>query len=247
MTSLSKNQYETQSTMADDILYSVYDPEASDRNRRETKGIMSRRSAEMSDAMNESVQLSEQAYASRSAPTRDTSTKTDYFDVSTGWMSNIRGVNNENSPEYKDNVDPLPFKGDFSIVAAATKKIESGDDYKAVGPIVKKGMYKGQRAVGAYQVMPANIPAWTKQAIGREVTVSEFINSPEIQDAVFENQIKANIEKYGNVEDAISTWFSGRPLKEAKNDNDGYTSVPKYLHNYRKAYMQLYNTNSDLS
>lgn len=94
-------------------------------------------------------------------------------------------------------------------------RVESGNNYQALGPELKRkaGM---DRAYGKYQVMGANIPSWTEQALGRRLTPFEFLHSPEAQEAVFENQMMNNLRKYGSLQDAASVWFSGRPLAQAQ-------------------------------
>jgi hypothetical protein len=100
---------------------------------------------------------------------------------------------------------------------AGVARVESGSpqgNYGAVGPAVKRkdGV---DHAYGKYQVMGANIPTWTKQALGKSLTVDEFLASPEAQERVFEDQFTRNVKKYGTLEDAVSVWFSGRPLAQA--------------------------------
>jgi hypothetical protein len=94
-------------------------------------------------------------------------------------------------------------------------KVESGGNYGAIGPDVKRKSGAVDNAYGKYQVMGANIPSWTKQAIGRSLTPQEFLRDKDAQEAVFEDQFKRNIAKYGSLEDAVSVWFSGRPLAQA--------------------------------
>lgn len=94
-------------------------------------------------------------------------------------------------------------------------RVESGNNYQALGQEIKRKSGT-DRAYGKYQVMGANIPSWTEQALGRKLTPFEFLNSPEAQEAVFENQMSRNLQKYGNLQDAASVWFSGRPLAQAQ-------------------------------
>ena len=94
-------------------------------------------------------------------------------------------------------------------------RVESGGRYDALGPEIKRKTGT-DRAYGKYQVMGANIPQWTEQALGRPLTAMEFLRSPEAQEKVFEHQMLNNLHKYGNVQDAASVWFSGRPLAEAQ-------------------------------
>lgn len=94
-------------------------------------------------------------------------------------------------------------------------RVESGGNYGAIGPDVKRKNGAVDNAYGKYQVMGANIPSWTKQALGRSLTPQEFLKDKDAQEAVFEDQFKRNIAKYGSLEDAVSVWFSGRPLAQA--------------------------------
>lgn len=95
---------------------------------------------------------------------------------------------------------------------------ESGGNYSAMGPVVDKGMYAGDRAVGKYQVMGLNVPDWTREALGRSMTAEEFKNSPEAQEAVATKRFTDIYNKYGNWEDVASVWFTGRPRSEAGGD-----------------------------
>ena len=62
--------------------------------------------------------------------------------------------------------------------AIASIESQGSGDYKAIGPITNR---QGNRAYGRYQVMASNIPAWTKQALGQEMTPDQFLASPEAQ------------------------------------------------------------------
>jgi hypothetical protein len=109
--------------------------------------------------------------------------------------------------------------------------VESSNNYNAVGPMVKKGMYAGERALGRYQMMPGNLPQWSKQALGRTVTSNEFLRSPEIQDAIFDYKFAQAAQKHGSFEDAASVWHSGRPLAvaAAAGATDGYMATRDYV------------------
>ena len=124
-----------------------------------------------------------------------------------------------------------PVDGPLSAAREAIAAVESrgSGDYAAVGPVVEKGSYKGQRAYGRYQVMEGNIGPWTKEVFGKAMTKEEFMADPAIQDAVVEHQLSKSVKKYGTYEDAASVWFSGRPVSKAGNSSDGYTTVPQYV------------------
>jgi len=86
----------------------------------------------------------------------------------------------------------------------AISSIESGGNYKAIGPATRTG----DRALGKYQVMSANVGPWSEEVLGRRVTPQEFISSPEIQDKIFQGKFGQYTEKYGP-EGAAKAWFAG--------------------------------------
>lgn len=114
--------------------------------------------------------------------------------------------------------------------AAAIRQIESSGNYSALGPVVKKGSYAGDRAYGAYQVMGKNVGPWTKEVYGRAMTPAEFLADRDAQDRVFAAKFGQSVQKYGNAVDAASVWHSGRPLKQAAaaGATDGYTATKDY-------------------
>ncbi|MDQ0454658.1 hypothetical protein QO005_000985 [Rhizobium paknamense] len=121
---------------------------------------------------------------------------------------------------------------DLSSYRKAISSIESGGNYSALGPLTASG----DRAYGAYQVMGANIPSWTKATLGTSMTPNEFLASSEAQDAVFNKYFGASVAKYGNAQDAASVWFSGRPLSSAANASDALgTTSTAYVDKFNSA------------
>lgn len=107
--------------------------------------------------------------------------------------------------------------------------IESGGKYDAIGPVTKTG----DRAYGRYQVMGANIPSWTKEAIGVEMTPQQFAASPEAQDAVFKKKFGSYVDKYGP-EGAARAWFAGEGGMNNPNAKDILgTTVSSYADKFR--------------
>ena len=103
---------------------------------------------------------------------------------------------------------------DAAMMADAKRRIagiESGGRYDALGPMVG-----GDRGHGKYQVMGANLPSWTQEALGRRMTPEEFLKSPEAQERVFEHHFGKYLGQHGNLADAASMWHSGVPLSEAR-------------------------------
>jgi len=136
---------------------------------------------------------------------------------------------------------PVPTDAPVDRVLEAVAAVESrgSGDYAAVGPVVEKGMYKGQRAYGRYQVMEGNIGPWTEEALGQRLTKDEFMASPEAQDAVAAHQLQKSKEKFGTWEDAVSVWFSGRPMSQAGNASDGYLTTPQYINKFRRNFVRV--------
>lgn len=133
----------------------------------------------------------------------------------------------------------------IKIALGALSDVESrgSGGYKARGPVVKSGMYKGQRAYGKYQVMEGNIGPWTEKYHGERLTAEQFLNNPEAQETVAENLILSNWRKYGNIEDAISVWFTGKPYKKAASLGaaDQNINVTGYVEKWRNSYNKRYN------
>lgn len=125
---------------------------------------------------------------------------------------------------------PAPAAADDA--ASAIAGIESGGKYDLLGPVTKTG----DRAYGKYQVMGANVPAWTKAFAGREMTPQEFLASPEAQDAVFKGQFGQYAAKYGP-EGAAKAWFAGERGMNNPNARDQLgTTVQSYADRFSKSY-----------
>lgn len=98
------------------------------------------------------------------------------------------------------------------------RKVESGGNYHVVNSI---------GAVGAYQVMKANIPSWTKAALGYSMTWQQFRDSKAAQDAVARHILGGYLKRYG-AEGAASMWFSGQPNPNSSR-SDGGNTVRQYV------------------
>ncbi|MGN6549763.1 MAG: hypothetical protein ACTHJ3_07710 [Pararhizobium sp.] len=119
----------------------------------------------------------------------------------------------------------------IGTAAAAIRSIESSGNYSALGPLTKGG----DRAYGAYQVMGANIPAWTEQAVGYRMTPSQFLSAPWAQDAVFNHQFGGYMSRYG-MDGAAQAWFGG-PGSVGRGGN-----VADILGTTGSAYVEKFNT-----
>lgn len=110
------------------------------------------------------------------------------------------------------------------VSADAISGIESGGNYRAVGPATRDG----DRAFGKYQVMGKNIGPWTQEVLGRPLTITQFVNDPAAQDAVFKAKFGQYEAKYGP-EGAARAWFAGEGGMNDLNRRDVLgTSVADY-------------------
>ena len=111
-----------------------------------------------------------------------------------------------------------------SFIAAIASK-ESGGSYGAVN--------QSSGALGKYQIMPANfvgLGGWDVEAIGKNVSDSEFLRSPKIQEKIARYHLAKLYKQYG-ARGAASTWYSGSPTawKSGKNSQGAYPSIHQYV------------------
>lgn len=108
-------------------------------------------------------------------------------------------------------VDPniAPFAGAIASIESASEK----NPYGAVGPAT----HTGDRAYGKYQVMGANVPAWTQEILGKKMTPQEFLANPQAQEDVFKTKYGQYLKETGSPQDAASMWFTGKPLAQGAN------------------------------
>jgi hypothetical protein len=117
----------------------------------------------------------------------------------------------------------IPYRNAIASIESA-----GSGDYSAIGPVTRSG----DRAYGRYQVMGANIPQWTQQALGQSMSPEAFLASPEAQDATFDYIFGGYVNRYGPA-GAASMWFSGDPTPDG--DSDGYTKDTAYVDRFMGA------------
>lgn len=89
---------------------------------------------------------------------------------------------------------------------------ESGGNYSSIN--------SGSGALGKYQIMPSNLPSWSRQVLGYSVSVSQFMSSPSIQEAIANGILGGYFRSYGAA-GAASMWYSGQP-----DPTKGYGNPP---------------------
>jgi hypothetical protein len=107
---------------------------------------------------------------------------------------------------------------------------ESGGDPSAVN--------KDSGAIGIGQVLPSNIPSWSKEALGHSITAEEFKNSPELQEKIVKFKLnqyfEEGLKKYNGNEDlavryAAAAWYSGGGDNlNSTRPQGGYPSIQAY-------------------
>lgn len=96
---------------------------------------------------------------------------------------------------------------------------ESGDNYGAVGVQTGSG-----RAYGKYQILDSNFVGpggWDSDTIGREVTLSEYLNSPEVQEGIAQGKLSEYFNKYGPA-GAAKAWYAGPGNWDSNSDSPQY-------------------------
>ena len=157
-------------------------------------------------------------------------------------MAEMDGARQDITPKYpafnsKKKSKTAKPTGEIRSVLDALASIESAGsgDYAALGPVMEKGSYKGDRAYGRYQVMGRNIPVWTEEILGVAMTPEEFLNDRAAQDLVASERLKGYYTQYGSWDDAASAWFTGGPLSKNKDKSDGYITAQQYVDKFNSS------------
>lgn len=124
---------------------------------------------------------------------------------------------------------------------------ESGANFQAVN--------RHSGALGYAQVMPENLPQWSKEALGFSVSRKDFLASPELQIAIVDFKLnqywqKSIVASRGNVAIAIQRvaawWYSGKPEKYTSTKTQYYAghrypSVAAYSQSILRRYQLILN------
>lgn len=124
-----------------------------------------------------------------------------------------------------------PSPPPIDTYSRAIAAMESSNNYSKVGPTTRTG----DRAYGKYQVMGANVPEWTQAYYGKMLTVPEFMENKEAQEAVFKGRFGTYVDKYGP-SGAARAWFAGERGMHDPNRRDILgTSVAGYERKFNNA------------
>lgn len=149
-------------------------------------------------------------------------------------VSNGVGTPNPFSTIANVGIGAAKGASDFNSLVSSIGSKESSNNYGAVN--------RQSGAMGKYQIMPSNIigsgRGWDYEALGRDITTSQFMHSPEIQEQIARYKLQQYYNKYGPAGAAIA-WYAG-PGAASKYQNTGYVSGGKQAGGYPSvnAYMQ---------
>lgn len=114
----------------------------------------------------------------------------------------------------------------LSRLQRAIKGQESNNDYSAYND-----MYG---ASGAYQILKSNFVGpggWDKEALGRDISYSQFMNSRNLQDAIARYKLGQYLQRYGAAGAAVA-WYGGPGAVDNMHDKStqrgGYPSIYSY-------------------
>lgn len=112
---------------------------------------------------------------------------------------------------------------------------ESGGDHQLMNA-------SGSGAMGLGQIMPENLPIWSQEVLGRELSTQEFLDSPTMQVQIMDHKLaeywqKALIQANGDLDETVmrvaAWWYSGDPHQfwdptPQVWNGDRYPSVAEY-------------------
>jgi len=155
-------------------------------------------------------------------------------------MAQPDSTNSDNAPSAKKDVPPggaLQYSpsGDVTDKAAPiTKNMEGGKYDQVVTTLNKNGM--PQRALGAYGIMDFNVPSWSREVLGKEMTPEEFLKDRAAQDAIYKAKMGSYIAKYGP-ENAGRVWLGGEGGIDHPERADAFgTTVGDYGKRFASAF-----------
>lgn len=125
-------------------------------------------------------------------------------------------------------------KGSFEAFLNAISGKESGGNYNARN--------SSSGAMGRFQIMPGNIAGsrrgWDYEALGRDVSTSEFMRNPKLQDQIARYKLSQYFNKYGARGAAIA-WYAGPGALRYSSSSLGrkqgaYPSINNYANDILK-------------
>lgn len=124
----------------------------------------------------------------------------------------------------------------FQAFLSAEMEQESGGNPNARSP---------QGALGLFQIMPANIPEWSKEVLGYSITAAEFLANPAIQRTIAAAKLLGYVNAYG-YQGAAAAWYAGpgaaKDYESTKPVNGGAGTIANYVNSVMSRMSKLGQT-----
>lgn len=125
---------------------------------------------------------------------------------------------------------------------------ESGANFRAIN--------RHSGALGYAQIMPENLPSWSREALGYSVSKRDFLARPDLQIAIVDFKLnqywqKSIVASNGNVAVAIKRvaawWYSGRPERYTNTapqyyNGHRYPSIAAYSQSILRRYQAIWDS-----
>lgn len=133
-----------------------------------------------------------------------------------------RSVNVSTGPGQNYNFNPGGTgNSTFDKFVSAISGQESSGNYGARN--------RSSGAMGKYQIMPGNIRGsgrgWDYEALGRDISESQFMGSPQLQEAIARYKLQSYYKKWGPRGAAIA-WYAGPGAVNRVNLNKSQGAYP---------------------
>ena len=114
---------------------------------------------------------------------------------------------------------------------------------------------KRTSASGLGQILPSNIPQWSKDVLGREVSYEEFMANPNLQIQIIDGKLKQMLEEqraagYSGadlIRRVASQWYSGQPGLLDNRRGQGPQGNEPSIYTYTTDILQRYQSNFSLA
>jgi len=127
------------------------------------------------------------------------------------------------APVENNEENELARNDYLNALMQAIREQESSNTYE---------VQNGIGAMGAYQIMPSNIEGdagWDMEALGRNISGQEFLNSPALQDDIARYKLRQYFKQYG-AGGAAKAWYAGpgNAMLDSNSPQYGGPSVNTY-------------------
>ena len=114
---------------------------------------------------------------------------------------------------------------------------------------------KRTRASGLGQILPSNIPSWSQDVLGREVSYKEFMANPNLQIQIIDGKLQQMLEEQRAagytgadlIRRVASQWYSGQPELLDNRRGQGPQGNEPSIYTYTSDILQRYQSNFSLA